>query len=121
MSRILVADDEPHILKLVTFTLSNRGHEVLTAADGETAAAMAEEHQPDIILLDVMMPIMNGYDAARRIHENSKTCHIPIVMLSAKSQATEVAEGLSCGATEYICKPFTPSDLVQKVSELLGT
>jgi len=121
VSRILVADDEPHILKLVSFTLSNRGHEVFTASDGETAAVMAEEHQPDIILLDVMMPIMNGYDAAKRICENPKTSHIPIVMLSAKSQATEVAEGLSCGATEYICKPFTPSELVQRVSDLLGT
>lgn len=120
MSRILVADDEPHILKLVTFTLSNHGYEVVTAADGEAATVLAEEQQPDLILLDVMMPIMNGYDAAKRIRENPATVHIPIVMLSAKSQATEVAEGLNCGATEYICKPFTPKDLVQKVSELLG-
>ncbi|MCE5203957.1 MAG: response regulator [Coriobacteriales bacterium] len=121
MSRILIADDEPHILKLVTFTLSNHGYEVVTATDGQSATELAEQEQPDLILLDVMMPIMNGYDAAKRIRENPATAHIPIVMLSAKSQVTEIAQGLDSGATEYICKPFTPKDLVKKVSELLGT
>ncbi len=120
MSKILVADDEPHILKLVTFTLANHGWETVTASDGATAVKVAETEQPDLILLDVMMPIMNGYDAAKQIRENPKTGHIPIVMLSAKSQQREIAEGLVSGANEYICKPFTPKDLVQRVSEILG-
>lgn len=120
MSKILVADDEPHILRLVSFTLSNHGFEIVTASDGSAAVEAAETEQPDLILLDVMMPVMNGYDAAKKIRENPKTRHIPIVMLSAKSQQREIAEGLDCGASEYICKPFTPKDLVQKVSELLG-
>lgn len=120
MSKILVADDEPHILKLVTFTLSKQGWEIVTASDGATAAELAETEQPDLILLDVMMPVMNGFEAAKKICENPKTSHIPIVMLSAKSQQVEIAEGLTCGASEYICKPFTPKDLVQRVSEMLG-
>ncbi len=120
MSKILVADDEPHILKLVSFTLGNHGWEIVTAGDGAAAAELAESEQPDLILLDVMMPVMNGYDAAKKISENPATAHIPIVMLSAKSQQREIAEGLTCGASEYICKPFTPKDLVQRVSEILG-
>jgi len=121
MSKILVADDEPHILKLVSFTLGNHDFEVVTAPDGGAAVEAAETEQPDLILLDVMMPVMNGYDAAKKIRENPKTRHIPIVMLSAKSQQREIAQGLDCGASEYICKPFTPKDLVQRVSEILGT
>ena len=120
MSKILIADDEPHILKLVAFTLGNHGFEIVTASDGGEAVAVAEAEQPDLILLDVMMPVMTGYEAARAICDNPKTAHIPIVMLSAKSQQREIAEGLTCGASEYICKPFTPKDLVQKVSEILG-
>ncbi len=120
MSKILVADDEPHILRLISFTLSNHGWEIVTAGDGATAVELAETEQPDLILLDVMMPIMNGYEAAREICKNPKTAHIPVVMLSAKSQQGEIAEGLTCGASEYICKPFTPKDLVQRVSAILG-
>ncbi|MCX8007325.1 MAG: response regulator [Coriobacteriia bacterium] len=119
MSRILVADDEPHILKLVSFTLSNHGHEVVAVADGRSAVEAAEREQPDLILLDVMMPEMNGYEAARLIKQNPATSHIPVVMLSAKSQQYEIRQGLDCGAEEYVCKPFTPRALLEKVDELL--
>ncbi len=121
MSRILVADDEPHILKLVSFTLKNRGHEVIEATDGARAVELARSQQPDLILLDVMMPVMNGYEAARRISEDPATGHIPVVMLSAKSQRTEICEGLEAGAREYICKPFTPKELADRVAELLAS
>lgn len=120
MSRILVADDEPHIRKLVSFTLGNRGYEVVEACDGGEAVKLAGETMPDLILLDVMMPVMTGYDALRTLKADPATAAIPVVMLSAKSQKTEVEEGLACGAREYICKPFTPKDLVQRVGELLG-
>ena len=120
MSRILVADDEPHIRKLVSFTLGNRGYEVVEACDGGEAVRLAGEMMPDLILLDVMMPVMTGYDALRTLKADPATMEIPVVMLSAKSQKTEVEEGLACGAREYICKPFTPKDLVQRVGELLG-
>ncbi len=120
MTRILVVDDEPDILKLVNFALSTRGFEVLEATDGEAAVEMALAEQPDMVLLDVMMPLLNGYDACRRIKEDPATGHIPVLMLSAKSQATEQAAGLESGADGYIVKPFTPKELVSQVTGLLG-
>lgn len=115
----MVVDDEPDILRLVSFSLRRHGFDVVEANDGMSAISMAEVEQPDLILMDVMMPVMNGYDASRKLKENPATGQIPIVMLSAKSQQTEVAAGLESGATEYICKPFTPSELVAQVSKFL--
>ena len=121
MTRILIADDEPHIRKLVSFTLENRGYEVVQATDGGEALELARTETPDLILLDVMMPVMTGYEVLNKLKADPATEHIPVIMLSAKSQRTEVDEGLAGGAREYICKPFTPRDLVQQVSELLDT
>jgi len=121
VSRILVADDEPHIRKLVSFTLGNRGHEILEAADGGQAFEVARAEHPDLILLDVMMPVMTGYDVLDRLKGDEVTADIPVIMLSAKSQQTEVQEGLNRGAEQYICKPFTPKDLVLQGNELLDT
>lgn len=121
MSRILIADDEPHIRRLVSFTLGKSGYEVIEACDGGEAVSRARAEKPDLILMDVMMPVMTGFDAVRALKQDPETADIPVVMLSAKSQRTEVAEGLDCGATEYICKPFTPKDLVQRVGEILGS
>jgi DNA-binding response OmpR family regulator len=81
---------------------------------------MAETEQPDLILLDVMMPALDGYEACRRIKANPATQDIPVVMLSAKSQKTEQAAGVEAGALDYICKPFTPKDLVAQVRGFLG-
>jgi CheY-like chemotaxis protein len=120
VSRILIADDEPHIRKLVSFSLGNHGYEVVEATDGAEAVRLAGETCPDLILLDVMMPIMTGYDALRALKADGATSDIPVVMLSAKSQRSEIEEGLACGAREYITKPFTPKDLVQRVGELLA-
>jgi len=120
MTRILAVDDEPHILKLVSFALSSRGFEVLEATDGLSAIEIAQAEQPDLILLDVMMPALDGFEACRRLKANPATSHIPIVMLSAKSQAAEQSNGIDCGATDYICKPFTPKDLVTQVRQVLG-
>lgn len=120
MTRILIADDEPHIRKLVSFTLCNRGYEVHEATDGGEAYERACDLMPDIVLLDVMMPVMTGYDVLDKLKSNPLTQDIPVVMLSAKSQQSEVQAGLARGALEYICKPFTPKDLVQRVAELLG-
>jgi DNA-binding response OmpR family regulator len=120
MKRILAVDDEPHILRLVSFSLSSHGFEVLQATDGMSAITAAEAECPDLILMDVMMPLLNGYEACRRLKDNPKTKDIPVVMLSAKSQLAEQTEGISCGAEDYICKPFTPKDLVEKVTSLLG-
>jgi DNA-binding response OmpR family regulator len=119
VSRILAVDDEPHILKLVVFSLSSHGFDVLQATDGMSAIQVAEQEQPDLILMDVMMPLMNGYDACKRIKENPKTTHIPVVMVSAKSQVAEQTQGIESGASGYIVKPFTPKELVAQVTELL--
>ncbi|MBN1193230.1 MAG: response regulator [Coriobacteriia bacterium] len=119
MSRILIADDEPHIRRLVSFSLGNRGYEVIEAIDGGEAYDLALKNLPDLILLDVMMPVMTGYDVLNKLKAEPTTEHIPIIMLSAKSQRTEVEEGLARGALEYICKPFTPKDLVQRVGEIV--
>jgi DNA-binding response OmpR family regulator len=119
MSRILVVDDEPHIVKLITFSLEKNGFECLTAGDGVRAIELAGAEQPDLILLDVMMPIMTGFETAQKLKADDSTRDIPIVFLSAKSQTYEIEEGLECGASDYICKPFTPKDLVEKVSSAL--
>jgi CheY-like chemotaxis protein len=121
VSRVLIADDEPHIRKLVSFSLRGRGYDVLEATDGGEAYDVAVAEVPDIILLDVMMPVMTGYDVLDKLKANPVTKQIPVVMLSAKSQRTEVEEGLARGAHEYICKPFTPRDLAQRVGEILET
>jgi len=120
MTRILAVDDEPHILKLVSFSLSSKGFDVIEASDGLTAVEIAEREQPDLILLDVMMPVLDGYEACRRLKANPATQNIPVVMLSAKSQKAEQAIGLEAGALDYICKPFTPKDLVEQVRGFLG-
>ncbi len=119
MTKIMVVDDEPDIVRLVAFSLKRHGFEVIEANDGLSALSIAEDEQPDLILMDVMMPVMNGYDASRKLKENPRTSQIPIVMLSAKGQQTEIAAGLDSGAVKYICKPFTPSDLVAQVREFV--
>ncbi len=120
MGRILVVDDEPHIVKLVAFALERNGHEVFQAADGVAGLQVAAEEQPDLILMDVMMPVMTGFDALERLKEDPETSDIPVVMLSAKSQHYEQAEGLRRGALQYICKPFTPRDLAETVNTILS-
>ena len=120
MKRVLAVDDEPHILKLVSFSLKAHGFEVIEATDGLSAVDVAEREQPDLILLDVMMPGLDGYEACRRIKANPNTEHIPVVMLTAKTQVTEQKTGLEAGALDYICKPFTPKDLVAQVNGFLG-
>lgn len=119
MSKVMIVDDEPDIRRLVSFTLARHGYEVVEAEDGLAAVELAEREGPDLILMDVMMPVMNGYEAVQRLRDNEGTSHIPVVMLSAKSQRAEVQAGLDSGAREYICKPFTPKDLVAQVTKYL--
>jgi CheY-like chemotaxis protein len=120
VAQILVVDDEPHITKLVSFTLEKGGHEVFSAGDGVSGVEAAREHNPDLILLDVMMPEMTGLEALDVLKAEPETDSIPVVMLSAKSQSYEQQEGLQRGAVKYITKPFAPKDLTEIVSEILG-
>lgn len=115
MAKILIAEDEKDIRDLITFTLNFAGHEVLQASNGEEAVQMALSEKPDLVLLDVRMPYMNGYDACIKMKSEESLKDLPVVFLSAKGQETEVQTGLQAGAAEYILKPFSPDQLIERV------
>jgi len=120
MAKILIAEDERDIRDLITFTLSFAGHQVTAASNGAEAVEKALQIIPDLILMDVRMPRMTGYEACKRMKEEDSIKHIPVAFLSAKGQETEVQTGLEAGAVEYILKPFSPDQLTERVSKLLA-
>lgn len=120
MAKILVAEDERDIRDLIAFTLQFAGHEVVTASNGEEGLQAALRETPDLIISDVRMPKMTGYEMCRLIKAEPRTAHIPVVFLSAKGQDQEVQSGLAAGAIEYLLKPFAPDQLMAKVAELLA-
>lgn len=120
MPKILIAEDEPDIRELVAFTLKFGGFEVVVTTNGAEAVEKAPEVSPDLILLDVRMPRMTGYEACKALKENPITADIPVVFLSAKGQEQEVGQGMEAGATDYILKPFAPDVLLQRVRELIA-
>ena len=119
MTRILVAEDVPDIRELISLTLTHSGFEVICAADGVEAIEAATAHDFDLILLDVLMPRMTGYEACQTLRGREETKDIPIIFLSAKGQESEVRAGKEAGADDYIIKPFAPAELTQKVRESL--
>ncbi len=119
MPKILVAEDERDIRDLIGFTLRFAGFEVLLTSNGIEAIEKAPLEQPDLIILDVRMPKMTGYEACRQLKENPATSAIPIVFLSAKGQEDEIQQGLASGALEYIVKPFAPDELADQVRDIL--
>lgn len=119
MAKILVVEDEPDIRELVAITLGYNGYDVESAADGLEALALADNGAFDLIILDVRMPRMTGYEACRELRMKDTTKGVPIIFLSAKGQESEVQAGLEAGADEYIIKPFAPADLVQRVQATL--
>ena len=121
MAKILIAEDEPDIRELIIFTLEFGGYEVEATTNGEEAVERAPAVMPDLILLDVRMPRMTGYEACRVLRENPETAHIPVVFLSAKGQEAEVTSGLEAGAIEYILKPFAPDVLLKRIEDLLNS
>jgi CheY-like chemotaxis protein len=120
MARILIAEDEPDIRELVAFTLRFAGHEVVATSNGEEALQQANQVVPDLILMDVRMPKMTGYDACRAMKNDPNLKDIPVVFLSAKGQDSEIQTGLDAGAEEYLLKPFAPDQLVERVRAILG-
>ncbi|MGB9775235.1 MAG: response regulator transcription factor [Anaerolineae bacterium] len=120
MPRILVAEDEKDIRELIAFTLRFAGFDVLLATNGAEAVEVAEAERPDLVILDVRMPRMSGYEACRRLKENPHTASLPVVFLSAKGQDSEIQQGLESGAEEYILKPFAPDELIQQVRDILN-
>jgi len=120
MAKILIAEDERDIRDLVAFTLRFAGYEVVAASNGEEAVQMALQEIPDLILMDVRMPRMTGYEACARIKTEAAIQHIPVVFLSAKGQESEIKTGLEAGAAEYMLKPFAPDQLTERVRSLLA-
>ena len=119
MAKILIAEDERDIRDLITFTLKFAGYEVVATANGEEAYQKALQDKPDLILMDVRMPRMTGYEACKRMKAEDSLKDVPVVFLSAKGQDSEVNAGLDAGATEYILKPFSPDQLTQRVQVIL--
>ncbi|MFN2149146.1 MAG: response regulator transcription factor [Anaerolineales bacterium] len=119
MTKILIAEDERDIRELVTFTLEHNGYAVVSSADGHTALELAARESPDLALLDVRMPRLDGYEVCRRIKADPELKHIPVVFLSAKGQEAEVQAGLEAGAQAYIIKPFSMKELITQIEQVL--
>lgn len=117
--KVLVAEDERDIRELIGFTLRYAGLDVTLTANGAEAVEQAPQVQPDLIMLDVRMPKMTGYEACRQLKEDPKTGHIPVVILSAKGQDGEIQAGKEAGADHYIVKPFAPDELSSRVKDIL--
>jgi DNA-binding response OmpR family regulator len=118
--KVLIVDDEPNIVVSLEFLMKQRGYDVKVAGNGEEALAVVGEFVPDLILLDVMMPRMSGYDVCQKVRENAAWQGMRIVMLSAKGRDIEISKGLAVGADAYVTKPFSTRDLIARVAELLG-
>jgi DNA-binding response OmpR family regulator len=118
--RILIADDEPNIVVSLEFLMQHKGYEVRAAADGEETLRQLQEFKPDLVLLDIMLPLRNGFEVCQRIRENPEWRHTRIVMLTAKGREMEVTKGLALGADVYITKPFATRELLASVQRLLG-
>jgi DNA-binding response OmpR family regulator len=121
MPRILIVDDEPNIVLALELLMKREGYEIRTVGDGERAVEAAEAFRPDLILLDVMMPRMDGFEVCQRIRADASLKDISIVMLTAKGREVEREKGLALGADLYITKPFSTREVVQKVKELLAS
>jgi DNA-binding response OmpR family regulator len=118
-SRILVVDDEPDIVELVRHHLAREHYDVVTAADGETGLAEARRKLPDLVVLDLMLPGIDGLEVCRRLRSDARTQHIPIVMLTAKGEESDAVIGLSQGADDYVRKPFGMKELVARIATRL--
>ena len=118
--KVLVADDEPSIVTALEFLLANEGYEVLVARNGEEALRAVEREVPDLVILDVMMPLKSGYEVCERIRSRPELGRVKIVMLSAKGREGEVSRGIDVGADLYVTKPFSTRELMGRVRALLG-
>jgi DNA-binding response OmpR family regulator len=118
--KVLIADDEPNIVTSLEFLLRQRGYDVRVANAGDDALRAVAEFEPQLVLLDVMMPRMSGYEVCQKIRENPDWNGMRIIMLSAKGRDVEVTKGMAVGADAYVTKPFSTKDLVARVQQMLG-
>jgi two-component system phosphate regulon response regulator PhoB len=119
VDRILIVDDEEDLLELVRYNLSKEGYRVSCVSSGEDALDYAREHLPDLIVLDLLLPTVDGLDVCRQLKADPKTQHIPVIMLTAKSEDADVVSGLELGADDYITKPFSPRVLLARIRAVL--
>jgi DNA-binding response OmpR family regulator len=117
---VLAADDDEDILELIVFRLERSGYTVLQARDGAEALELARRSRPDLAVLDVMMPKIDGFELTRRLREDDATTRMPIILLTARTQEADVQRGFDVGADDYIRKPFSPQELGARVQAVLG-
>lgn len=117
---ILIADDDPDILALVSFRLERAGYEVVQARNGEEAVQVALARRPDLAVIDVMMPRVDGYEATRQLRQQVETSRMPIILLTARVQEEDITRGFDAGADDYVRKPFSPQELGSRVQAALG-
>jgi DNA-binding response OmpR family regulator len=119
--KVLIADDEPNIVTSLEFLMQHNGYQVRIARNGDEALQLLGAFEPDLVLLDIMMPNRSGFEVCAKIRGNPQWQHIKIIMLTAKGRDIEIDKGLALGANAYITKPFSTKELLAKVRELLGT
>jgi DNA-binding response OmpR family regulator len=117
--RILVVDDDPTIVRLLTVNLEMEGFQVLTASNGREALEAVARERPDLVLLDVMMPVLDGLEVVGRLRRDPVTADLPVILLSAKAQESDIRHGMGAGADEYVTKPFDPSELIETIGRVL--
>ncbi len=117
--KVLVVDDEENIIQILEFSIEAEGYEVITALNGEEAIKKARKEQPNLIILDIMMPKVDGYEVCRVLKANPLTKKIPVILLTAKGREIDKRLGFEVGASDYIVKPFSPSKLIDKINEHL--
>jgi DNA-binding response OmpR family regulator len=120
MAKIVIAEDEPDIRDLITFTLRFAGYEVIAGNNGEEGYELTKKEKPDLVMMDVRMPKLTGYEACKRIKADPELAHIPVIFLSAKGQESEISSGLEAGAEEYLLKPFAPDQLTEQIRSVLA-
>jgi two-component system, OmpR family, phosphate regulon response regulator PhoB len=120
MGRVLVVDDEPDVLLLCRLNLQQRGHELLEAADGSTALEIARDRHPDVIVLDLMLPGISGYDVLEALQRDAETTDIPVLVLTAKSLRADRERSHGLGASAFLTKPFLPNELCEMVDSLVA-
>ncbi|MES9939789.1 MAG: response regulator [Candidatus Thiodiazotropha sp. 6PLUC2] len=118
--RILVVDDSPTEVVVFKKILAKHGYEILVATDGQEGVDIAKQELPDLILMDVVMPVLNGFQATRQLKNNEATAKIPVIMVTTKDQQTDINWGMRQGATEYMVKPVSPAELLHKIKALIN-
>lgn len=118
--RVLIVDDEPNMITSLEFLMSRSGYEVAVARDGREALALVDEFEPHLVLLDVMLPHIDGFEVCQRIRADGRRADTRVVMLTAKARGTEVRKGMDLGADMYVTKPFSTGELVANVAAMLG-